>query len=156
MTAWPERMPEEAARIGRDGRRVVLIGVDGSTTSLRAATYAFGLARREDCRLVIAYVVPAGSWLWALPGAGGVLQRCVDEATELVRGEIGRVTESGNVPVSFVSRVGVPSRILSELADELHADLVVVGASQQYHRWTGGSVATGLVRSARWPVVVIP
>lgn len=156
MTAWPERVPEDLRAIGRDGRRIVLAGVDGSTTSLRAATYALGLARREDCRLVVAYIFSAGSWLWAVPGAGGTLQRCVDEMTEGVRAEIGRITEGGGVPVSFVSRVGDPSRTLTELADELHADLVVVGASQQYRRWAGGSVATGLVRSARWPVVVIP
>ncbi len=142
-------------RDGR-GRRVVLAGVDGSTTSLRAATYALGLARREDCRLVIAYVFSAGSWLWAMPGAGGTLQRCADEATEMVRAEIERMIEGGAVPVSFVGRVGDPSRGLADLADELHADLVVVGASQQFRRWLGGSVATGLVRSGRWPVVVIP
>src|SRR3954466_200379 len=32
--------------------RVVLVGVDGSTASMRAAVYAAGLARRERCLLV--------------------------------------------------------------------------------------------------------
>ena len=43
-----------------------------------------------------------------------------------------------------------------KLADELRADAVVVGASTQAgHRFVG-SLALHLVRTARWPVTVVP
>ncbi|WP_247658694.1 universal stress protein [Micromonospora sp. U56] len=45
---------------------------------------------------------------------------------------------------------------LCAAADETHADLVVVGASEQAgHRFVG-SVATRLVRTGRRPIVVVP
>jgi nucleotide-binding universal stress UspA family protein len=42
------------------------------------------------------------------------------------------------------------------LAKELHPDAVVVGASMQAGHRIIGSLATHLVRSARWPVIVVP
>ena len=41
---------------GNDGPSVVMVGVDGSETSLRAGAFAAGLARREGSRLVCVYV----------------------------------------------------------------------------------------------------
>ena len=51
---------------------------------------------------------------------------------------------------------GHPTGALAATADEFRADMVVVGASRGWHRWCGGSVASGLIRLGRWPVIVIP
>jgi nucleotide-binding universal stress UspA family protein len=42
--------------LGTDGPAVILVGVDDTVTSLRAAAYAAGLARRQRARLVAVYV----------------------------------------------------------------------------------------------------
>jgi nucleotide-binding universal stress UspA family protein len=136
--------------------RVVLVGVDGSITSLRAATYACGLARRECCRLVVAHAVTAGAWDWAMSGAGGVLQDLREELDENLQAEIRALTEDCTGPVEFVSRPGQPTYALSMIADECRADIVVVGASRGWRRWFGASVATRLIRLGRWPVMVVP
>lgn len=41
-------------------------------------------------------------------------------------------------------------------ADELRADAVVVGASEQAGHRIIGSVAVRLVKAGRWPVTVVP
>ncbi len=41
---------------GTDGSSAIVVGIDGSTTSLRASAYAAGLARRQRARLVAVYV----------------------------------------------------------------------------------------------------
>jgi nucleotide-binding universal stress UspA family protein len=151
----PRWTPLPAGR-GTVGSRVILVGVDGSTTSLRAATYACGLARRERCRLVVVHVISAGAWAWAMPGGGAVLQRIAEELDAELQTEIRRMAEDAGVPVSVVSRLGHPSYCLPSIADEIQADVVVVGASSQMHSRLGGSLATRLIRLNRWPVTVVP
>jgi len=51
---------------GGDGRGTVLVGIDGSDTSLRAAAYAIGLASHQQCALTAVYV----SDCYAGPAAG--------------------------------------------------------------------------------------
>lgn len=141
---------------GTDGPPVILVGVDGSRTSLRAAAYACGLARREGCQLVVVYALPVGTWGWAIPGAGPVLQRTLDELESAVRDEIRQLAEDAQVPVAFVSRRGGAYPCLRAVADEVRADIVVVGASGQARRLFGGSVGGRLIRHGHWPITVVP
>jgi nucleotide-binding universal stress UspA family protein len=136
--------------------RVVLVGVDGSTASLRAAMYATGLARRERCRLVVAYVMSPGPFEWAVIGGGGVLADLRADLSRTVEAEVRALSDECPYPVTFVTRVGRPTDCLSAIADEVRADVVVVGVSRGWRRWCGVSVAAGLVRTGRWPVVVVP
>jgi nucleotide-binding universal stress UspA family protein len=146
------RLPADRA----DGARIVMVGVDGTTTSLRAATYAFGLARRERCHLVVVHVLPAGGWAWAMAGAGATLQRVLEDLDAELQAEIRELAEGMDVPVSMVSRLGHPSYCLPAIADEIRADVVVVGASSELRRKLGACLSTRLIRLGRWPVTVVP
>jgi nucleotide-binding universal stress UspA family protein len=141
---------------GTDGPRAILVGVDGSDRSLRAAAYACGLARRQRCPLVVAYAVPVSAWMWAVPGASAVMQHTLEELVSGIRAEIRQLAEDARIPVSFIRRRGHPYRCLRDLADELNADIVVVGSSNQAHRLLGGSMADRLIRLGRWPITIVP
>jgi nucleotide-binding universal stress UspA family protein len=140
---------------GTDGPRSILVGVDGSDTSLRAGSYAAGLARRQGAELVVLFVRTTGA-----AGARADLLVAAREAQDQVVAELRETARTRsaelNLRVSFHERRGNPYTELVKLADELRVDAVVVGASTQAgHRFVG-SLAARLVRQARWPVTVVP
>jgi nucleotide-binding universal stress UspA family protein len=47
-------------------------------------------------------------------------------------------------------------QVLTDVADEVRADAVIVGASASFGHKIAGSLAVRLVRSKRWPVAVVP
>ncbi|WFE34213.1 universal stress protein [Micromonospora sp. WMMD975] len=138
---------------GTDGPRVVLVGVDGTRTSLRAAAYAAGLARRQGSGLVVVFVSSPPPYSGIVAGA---VQQTHDELADELRAECRRGAEELDLPVTFLCRRGDAYAELCRAADEHRADLVVVGSSEQAGHRLVGSVATRLVRTGRWPVVVVP
>jgi nucleotide-binding universal stress UspA family protein len=142
---------------GTDGPRVIMVGVDGSPTSMHAAAYAFGLARRQRCRLVVLFVTSTASFGGAMSGVAAVArERTFDELSADLRREVRRAAEEHCLPTTFATRRGDPYVELRDAADQVKADMVVVGVSAQAgHRFVG-SIATRLVRLGRWPVLVVP
>ncbi|GAA2773794.1 MULTISPECIES: universal stress protein [Streptomyces] len=142
---------------GTDGPKVIVVGVDGSDSSLRAAAYAFGLARRQGALLAIVYVQP-------VLAAGAALGAPVADATEeiaeglvaQVRDAMERIKGVFDVRWEFHTFRGDPYNGLVKAADDLKADAVVVGASEQAGHRIVGSVAVRLVKAGRWPVTVVP
>lgn len=147
--------------IGKDGPSLVLVGVDGSRTSMRAGAYAAGLARRQGSRLVVAHVVNPGAiaWTGASPFAAEMvpaMREAREEAATELAAEIRDGAAQAGVQAEWVVRHGDVAAQLGALADDRRADLVVVGSSEAAgHRFAGG-VALRLVRAGRWPVVVVP
>lgn len=142
---------------GTDGPKVIVAGLDGSESSMRAAAYAAGLARRQNAMLALVYVqpvMPAGAALGApvADTTGEVAEGLVNE----IRTATERMKDIWNVRWEFHTFRGDPYNGLVTAADELKADAVVVGASESAgHRFVG-SVAVRLVKAGRWPVTVVP
>jgi nucleotide-binding universal stress UspA family protein len=147
--------PEPGFELGTDGPSLILVGVDGSRTSLRAAAYAAGLARRQRCRLLAVYVSRMPASASAAGGAAAMNETFDEIAGELERLMHGRAAETG-VAAEFRSVRGDPLIELTRIAEETHADAVVVGASEHLGHRIVGSLATRLVRAGKWPVTVVP
>jgi len=102
----------------------------------------------------------AQPWAWAIPGAAPMLDATHRELAAELRAEIRRVAEEMRIPVSFVSRRGDPCGCLREVAAEVKADIVVVGAStpDQTHfelprppSWSGPNAAQlVLIKAVVW------
>ena len=143
--------------LGTDGPAVILVGIDDTVTSLRAAAYAAGLARRQRARLVAVYVSPITS---AFGAAGAAVMVAEAEAHDELAKELRTQFEQGirdrGITGTFVVTHGDPYREIKRIADETRADAIVVGASKQAgHRFVG-SLAVRLVRAGKWPVTVVP
>ncbi|MEO3827140.1 universal stress protein [Actinomadura sp. B10D3] len=141
---------------GVDGPKVIVAGVDGSETSLRAGAYAWGLARRGGARLVVVHVAPVASLSTLTPGGASALRETADEIAAEIRRELEAAGERMRVAYEFVAEQGDPYGVLARVADEVRADAVIVGASTQAGHRLVGSVAVRLVRTGRWPVTVVP
>jgi nucleotide-binding universal stress UspA family protein len=149
--------PELPFERGTDGPRVIMVGVDGGAAAERAGAYAGGLARRQHAHLVVVFVVALSACTAvAPPGLSAVLGEAVLELTEEMRRQIRQRAEELDLPVTFLCRFGEPFAQLARAADEVRADMVVVGASRRGRHPVMGSVARRLVRTGRWPVVVVP
>lgn len=144
--------------LGTDGPKAILIGVDGSTTSVRAAWYAAGLARRQGARVVAVYVSPLASAALAAGGAAlaAAQAEAFDQTTADMRRRADEVARELGIDVTFVATRGDPFSELLRVADEMRADAVVVGASAKAGHRLVGSLAVRLVRAGKWPVTVVP
>lgn len=141
--------------LGTDGPTRILVGIDGTDTSLRAGAYAAGLARRQGATIVVVHVrtTTAASGMAATAGAALETQEQIaDEIRDLVRAGI----EHTGIAAEYVERQGNPYKELLAVAAELRVDAIVVGASTQAGHRIVGSLATRLVRDAAWPVTVVP
>jgi len=141
---------------GTDGPSLILAPVDGSDASLRAGAYAAGLARRQRARLGFLFVGQIPPLMAASPSAVAAAVEMNRAIAEDLRKAIEEVAPQLGVQVTFMQTTGSPFDEIVRVADELRADAVVVGASTSGGRRLVGSLATRLVKAARWPVTVVP
>lgn len=150
---------EGTFELGTDGPSVILVGVDDSTTSIRAGWYAAGLARRQRARIVAVFVQPVASFGSAGPG-GAALTVAKEEAFRKSIEDMKQRAEATaaelGISITFLAARGDPFTEIVRTADEVRADAIVVGASKHAgHRFVG-SLAVRLVRAGKWPVTVVP
>ncbi len=103
------------------------------------------------------YVQPvlAGGAALGAPVADTTEEIAQDLAAQ-IRESMERIKGIFDIRWEFHTFRGDPYNGLVKAADDLTADAVVVGASEQAgHRFVG-SVAVRLVKAGRWPVTVVP
>lgn len=143
-----------------DGPGTIVVGIDGSTPSMRAAAYAVGLARRQRCRLVAVYVRSLPMTVLSIADLGGNATSTVislhDEVERELRVTVERDIRQLHVDATLVVRNGEPFAELVDVARQVNADAVIVGRSANALHRIAGSVAAKLVRCGNWPVTVVP
>jgi nucleotide-binding universal stress UspA family protein len=142
--------------LGSDGPARILVGVDGSDTSMRAAAYAAGLARRQGAKLLVLYVKTVPAMVIRAPEAAAAMSQAQDQIAAELREEIEKHAPRLGLDAELVVRDGNPYAELIKLAQERKVDAIVVGASTQAGHRLVGSLASKLVKSSPWPVTVVP
>ncbi len=152
----PTRLPDRIDRTDAEGAMTLVVGLDGSDTSWRAAAYAVGMVRRHGgrSRLVFVYVTPH-------PGAKALAPQVIPaaaEADELTVSQIVETLRRGLEGLEWELRnpTGSPFTELRRVATSVRADTVVVGASEGLAHRLAGSLAARLVKTRQWPVIVVP
>ncbi len=140
----------------------IVFCTDFSGNSVSAGEYAVDFAKLFGAELVILHVVNSSRLGFPAfePGVPFDLQQVLVSIEESVKSALARLAEESGqkgVQVKTVSRLGVPAGEIVQLADEEHADLIVMGT----HGWTGfkhlvlGSTAENVVRTAACPVLTV-
>ena len=109
---------------------MIVVGLDGSRTSWRAASYANGLARSH---VTVVYVVsPSALATMTADGAGAMLATQVrEEVGADLRAEVERLAAERGINTEFLVVRGDPFTELRKVAQEVRADALVVGASER-------------------------
>ena len=146
--------------LAADTLPAIVVGFDGSTTSMRASAYAVGLARRQRARLVAVYVGSVAPRCVAEPGVAPFIvaehRQAFARTAASLRKEAEELAHEQDISVTFVATHGDSFTEIHRIAEEVSADAIVVGASTKAVHRLAGSLAVRLVRSGKWPVTVIP
>jgi nucleotide-binding universal stress UspA family protein len=144
---------------GMEPKQPVLVAVDGSGSSIRAAQLASELACGRVCTLVLAYVEPpqqvpadaGAAFTFDSQGAAG------DVARKMLEEVRARCEEH---PPAVQLRViqGNPAEALATLAHELDAWLLVVGTRGRgaVAKLVLGSTSDALLKLSSRPVLIVP
>ncbi len=140
---------------------VVVVGIDGSESGVRAARFAAAHLPGDGGRLVLVHVVPWSPY--ALSTAEDNEQRPVRRRQEVAAGEallapLLEEVRSRGVAAEGVVQHGHPAEVLVSVARDHAASHVVVGRVGQSRVRTllFGSTPSHLVQISPTPVTVVP
>ncbi len=142
----------------------VLLATDGSPESARAARMAVELTNSLGSELHVVHValvpgvhVEPESVIYDPDFYERMRERGQSDARERLDEQVAKVKEAGGTVAGAHARVGRPDAEIVHLAEELDADLVVLGSRGlgPLRRALMGSVSDSVVRHAHCPVLVI-
>lgn len=137
--------------------KLILLPVDGSPHSMRAAEAAIEIARHFNSEIILLNCRKAlGTMILGEPMFQGNVEKHVEKSEEILAPFIALLKDSG---VQFSERI-IPGRardIIPEVAKAEHCDLIVMGkrGTSDIARLVVGSVTNKVLQIAQCPVLVI-
>jgi nucleotide-binding universal stress UspA family protein len=130
----------------------LVVGVDGTASSLHALDLAATVARRNESEVTVAFI----RHFPVFTGTVAVDWSAVFASVEAEVAEVARERLTG-LSWRLVITDGAPALELERIAREVGADLLVVGQSQggPVHRLLDGSVGGHAASHAHVPVLVV-
>jgi nucleotide-binding universal stress UspA family protein len=144
--------------------RTILVPVDGSEWSFRAAKYAIKIAKMSDAQIVCVHaIVSLPATAYSNLNAGVLVPQYMEEAKKEAQkwfDEIDAIAKkAGVVGLSTEIMLDVVSvaDVLISYAERNNVDLIVIGTKGRtgLKKFVLGSVASGVVSHAKCPVLVV-
>jgi nucleotide-binding universal stress UspA family protein len=144
--------------------RTILVPVDGSEWSFRAAKYAVKIAKMSNAQIVCVHaVVSLPTSAYANVHAGVLVPRYIEEAKKEAQkwfDEINAIAKKAGVvrlSTEFILDVFSVADALITYAERNNIDLIVIGTKGRtgLKKFVLGSVASGVVSHAKCPVLVV-
>jgi nucleotide-binding universal stress UspA family protein len=123
----------------------VLFAIDQSRQALETAAVALRVAQRHQSRLVLLSVVEAEDGAMHDPAA---VAQLLDQART-------SFSQAG-VACEVIEREGKPAFVIGDVADEINADLIVIGTRGVSLESDQTSTAARVIQLAPCPVLVVP
>lgn len=139
----------------------VVVGVDGSDGSRRAAEHAAAIARHWGARLLLVTVVrtPEGWWgIGGAPPSPEALSAALSAGQQQILTEFEEHLDLEGIEFSALEELGDPVSRLVQVCESNDADLLVIGrrGAGLAERVILGSVADRLCHHSPCPVMVVP
>lgn len=136
--------------------KTIVLALDGSEGSARATPVAASLAQQSGARIVVAHVDERIVAKGDMPS----LRADEDQVFKRIESEVEKLAADG-IDASIERKVivlGGPAREIADVADEVDADVIVVGTrgQSQIAGLLLGSVTTRLLHIAKRPVLAVP
>ena len=125
--------------------QTVLFPIDESRQTMETAAVALELAKTHGSRLVVLSVVEAEEG--AMHDAAAVAK-----LLEQARASF----EQAGVPCEMLEREGKPAFVIGDVADEINADVIVMGTRGISLESSEPSTAARVIQLAPCPVLVVP
>ncbi|WP_028295502.1 universal stress protein [Olivibacter sitiensis] len=147
--------------------RHILIAVDNSAYSEKAVQYGFDLAVSLKARVTLIHVIDPptansyggmdpimGSQTAFIPELNEIQE---ENSKELLDNLKKRWTDDDSL-VNTVSKIGQPKNEILETAQEISADLIVLGTHGRtgFDHFISGSVSESVARHSVCPVLIVP
>lgn len=137
----------------------ILVPTDFTETSDRALEYAIELARRFDASVTLmhAYQIPAYGFPDTAIIASAELATQMSTAAQARLNALIDSFKTSGISMVAILRDGVPWEEVKSVAEEIQADLIVIGTHGRrgLARALLGSVAENVIRTSNLPVLVI-
>ena len=139
----------------------IVVGIDGSDGSDRAAGHGAAIARHWEAKLLLVTVVRTPEGWWGIGGAPPTpeaLSAALVEGQQKILGDIEAKIHLEGVDYETVEELGDPVSRLLAVVEINEADLLVIGrrGAGLAERVVLGSTADRLTHLASCPVLVVP
>lgn len=135
----------------------ILVPTDFSPAARAASEYAASLAKTFNAAIYLLYVYREPAPAAEAPSAWMIIGSELQEENEArIQIEIHRLAEAYGIEVHGAAKVGYKGHTLQNTADEIRADLMVMGRKENKRLKILGSTALAMIRTKVAPVLIVP